>query len=206
MLLPIHPKDPEPRKIRAVVERLLLGEVIVCPTDTVYAFACSAHRIKAIERVAWLKGVRPQKADLSLVCKDLSQLSMYSRAIGTPAFRLMKKALPGPFTFILPANSEVPKLFMNNKRTVGIRVPDHRVPQALVAELGHALVVASVHDPDGALVHANDPGTIDARFGHDVGLIIDSGVGGIEPSTVIDLTGAEPIVVREGKGAIDELH
>lgn len=205
MLLQVHPKDPEPRKIRAVVERLLQGEVIVCPTDTVYAFACSVHRIKAIERVAWLKGVKPTKADLSLVCRDLSQLSMYSKAVGTPAFRMMKKALPGPYTFILQANSEVPKLFMNNKRTVGFRVPAHPVPQAIVAELGHALVVASVHDPDGTLGHANDPEAIEARFGHDVGLIIDSGVGGIEPSTVIDLTGAEPIVVREGKGPIDEL-
>lgn len=205
MLLAIHPKDPEPRKIHSVLERLRAGAVIVCPTDTVYAFACSAHQIRAIERVAKLKGVRPQKADLSLICKDLSQLSMYTRAVDTPAFRVMKKALPGPYTFILHANSEVPRLFMNNKRTVGIRVPAHPVPQALVEGLGHALVVASVHDMNGIPDHANDPEAIEARFGNEVDLIIDSGVGGIEPSTVIDLTDGRPEVVREGKGPIDDL-
>ena len=127
MLLAIHPKDPEPRKIADVVQRLNNGAVVVCPTDTVYAFVCSAHQPRAIEAIARLKGTKAHKTDLSLICKDLSQLSTYARAIDTPGFRLMKKALPGPYTFIVPASSEIPRLFKKNKRTVGIRVPDHPI-------------------------------------------------------------------------------
>ncbi len=205
MLLSVHPKNPETRKIAQVVERLRQGAVIVCPTDTVHAFACSSQNARAIEEVARLKGGRPNRTELSLICHDLSQLSTYARAIGTPAFRLMKRALPGPYTFILPASSEIPKLFKNNRRTVGIRVPAHPVPCAIVAGLGHALVVASVHDADPLLDHTADPETIEQRFGHQVDLVIDSGPCGPEPSTVIDLTGPEPVVLREGKGPIDDL-
>lgn len=205
MLLAIHPKNPEPRKIKQVVELLENGEVVVCPTDTVHAFVCSAHQARAIEAVAKLKGAKPNKADLSLICKDLSQLSTYARAVSTPAFRTMKKALPGPYTFIVPASNEIPRLFKNNKQTVGIRVPDHPVPLALVEALGHALVVASVHDPDQVLEYTTDPERINEHIGHRVGLVIDSGIGGLEVSTVIDLTGQEPVVVREGKGPIEDL-
>lgn len=205
MLLAIHPKDPEPRKIKDVVQRLRAGAVIVCPTDTVYAFACSAHQPRAIEAMARLKGTKAHKTDLSLICKDLSQLSEYARAIDTPGFRLMKKALPGPYTFIVPASSEIPRLFKNNKRTVGIRVPDHPIPLALVEALGHALVVSSVHDDDAVLEYTTDPELIDDRIGKQAELVIDGGVGGIQGSTVIDLTGAEPEVLREGKGPIADL-
>jgi tRNA threonylcarbamoyl adenosine modification protein (Sua5/YciO/YrdC/YwlC family) len=205
MLLSIHPKDPEPRKIRQVVDKLNDGGVIICPTDTVYAFVCSAHQPRAIEEVARLKGVKPQKADLSLICKDLSQLSNYGRAVSTASFRLMKKALPGPYTFIVPAGNEIPKLFKNNKRTVGIRVPDHPIPLAIVEALGHALVVASVHDPDKVVDYTTDPERIDEHIGHQVDLVIDGGIGGLEASTVIDLTEGEPKVLREGKGAVEGL-
>ena len=205
MLLAIHPIDPEPRKIRTVVEKLNEGGVVICPTDTVYAFVCSAHQPKAIEKVARLKGVKAQKADLSLICKDLSQLSLYGRAVSTAAFRIMKKALPGPFTFIVPASSEIPKLFKNNKRTVGIRVPDHPIPQAITEALGHALVVASVHDPDEVVDYTTDPERIEEHLGHQVDLVIDGGIGGLEASTVIDLSEAEPRVIREGKGASADL-
>lgn len=205
MLIAIHPVDPEPRKIKQVVDRLNNGGVVVCPTDTVYAFVCSAHQARAIEAVAKLKNAKPHKADLSLICKDLSQLSTYARAVTTPAFRTMKKALPGPYTFILPASNEIPKLFKNNKQTVGIRVPDHPVPLALVEALGHALVVTSVHDPDGILDYTTDPERIEAHIGHQVDLVIDSGIGGLEVSTVIDLTSEEPVVLREGKGPVDQL-
>jgi tRNA threonylcarbamoyl adenosine modification protein (Sua5/YciO/YrdC/YwlC family) len=205
MLLSIHPKDPEPRKIRQVVDKLNDGAVIICPTDTVYAFVCSAHQPRAIEEVARLKGVKPQKADLSLICKDLSQLSNYGRAVSTASFRLMKKALPGPYTFIVPAGNEIPKLFKNNKRTVGIRVPDHPIPLAIVEALGHALVVASVHDPDKVVDYTTDPERIDEHIGHQVDLVIDGGIGGLEASTVIDLTEGEPKVLREGKGAVEGL-
>ena len=205
MLLAIHPKDPEPRKIKAVVEKLLDGGVVICPTDTVYAFVCSSQSARAIEEVARLKGVKPQKADLSLLCQDLSQLSTYAKAIDTAAFRIMKKALPGPYTFIVPASNEIPKLFKNNKRTVGIRVPDHPIPQALVKELGHALVVASVHDPDKLVDYTTDPERIDEHIGYQVDMVIDGGIGGLQGSTVIDLSNGDPVVLREGKGDLDGL-
>ncbi|MBS1581505.1 MAG: threonylcarbamoyl-AMP synthase [Bacteroidetes bacterium] len=205
MLLAIHPKDPEPRKIKQVVDRLQDGAVVVCPTDTVYAFVCSAHQPRAIEAVAKLKRKRPERADLSLICKDLSQLSTYARAVSTPAFRTMKKALPGPYTFILPASGEIPKLFKNNKRTVGIRVPDHPIPLALVEGLDHPLVVASVHDPDDVVDYTTDPERIDEHIGFQVALVIDGGIGGLEASTVIDLTSGEPQVLRMGKGPVTDL-
>ena len=204
-MLPIHPKNPEPRKLQQIIDLLNNGAVVVCPTDTVYAFACSAEQPRAIELVARLKDAKPQKADLSLICRDLSQLSTYARAIPTSAFRIMKAALPGPYTFIVPASNEIPRIFKNNKRTVGIRVPQHPVPIALVQGLGHALVCASVHGPDMFLEHASDPEAIHDQYGHQLGAVIDSGAGGLEGSTVIDLSGDEPQVLREGKGSIEDL-
>lgn len=205
MLLPIHPLDPEPRNVQRVAELLLDGAVVICPTDTVHAFICSAHRPQAIERIAKLKGVRPNKAELSLICEDLSQLAGYSKPVGTPEFRLMKSVLPGPYTFILPANAEIPKLFRTNRRTVGIRVPDHAVPCAIVHALGHALVAASVHDPDRVVDYTTDPERMHELLASEVDLVIDSGAGGIEASTVIDLSGDAPVVVRQGKGPIEGL-
>lgn len=205
MLLPIHPQNPEARKIADVVQRLNAGAVIVCPTDTVYAFACSAHQPRAIEAIARLKGTKTEKTNLSLICKDLSQLSLYARAIATPSFRVMKKALPGPYTFIVPASSQIPNLFKNKKHTVGIRVPDHPIPLALVEGLGHALVVTSVHDHDGFLEHTTAPELIHERIGKQVDVVIDGGTGGMTGSTVIDITGAEPTVLREGKGPVEGL-
>jgi tRNA threonylcarbamoyl adenosine modification protein (Sua5/YciO/YrdC/YwlC family) len=205
MLFAIHPKNPEPRKIAVVVQELLDGGVVVIPTDTVYAFVCSAHSARAIELVTKLKGAKPGKADLSLICKDLSQLSVYSRQVDTPSFRMMKKALPGPYTFIVPASSEIPKLFKNNKRTVGIRVPDHPIPLAIVESLGHALVVASVHDADALLDYTSEAERIDDHIGYQVSMVVDGGPGGMEGSTVIDLSGDEPVVLREGKGTLEGL-
>ncbi len=205
MLLSIHPKDPEPRKIRTVVEKLLDGGVVICPTDTVYAYVCSSHSARAIEEVARLKGIKPQKTDLSLICQDLSQLSLYAKAIDTASFRVVRKALPGPYTFVLHASHEIPKLFKNNKRTVGIRIPDHPIPLMLVKELGHALVVASVHDPDKVVDYTTDPERIDEHIGHQVDLVIDGGIGGLEGSTVVDLTQDPPVVLREGKGSVEGL-
>lgn len=205
MILAIHPTHPEPRKVAQVVDRLNAGGVVVCPTDTVYAFICSAHHPNAIEQVAQLKGVRPHKAELSLICSGLGQLSTYARAVDTAAFRLLKRALPGPYTFILPASGEIPKLFKNNRRTVGIRVPDHAVALAIVEQLGHALVVASVHDSDRVLDYTTDPDRIDDQLGNRVDLVIDSGAGGLEGSTVIDLCQGPPVVLRQGKGSVDDL-
>ena len=188
-----------------MVEKLLDGGVLICPTDTVYAFVCSAHQPRAIERVSRLKGVKPGKADLSLICHDLSHLSTYARSVDTSSFRIIKRALPGPYTFILTASNEIPKLFKNNKRTVGIRIPDHPIALAIVKELGHALVVASVHDPDAVLDYTTDPERIEAHLGHSVDAVIDGGIGGLEGSTVIDLSQGEPTVIREGKGSLEGL-
>lgn len=204
-MLSIHPQDPEPRKIAEVLRCLQDGGVVIIPTDTVYAYVCSAHQARAIERITKLKGARPGKADLSLICSDLSQLSVYARGINTPAFRVMKRALPGPYTFIVQGSSEIPKLFKNNKRTVGIRVPDHPIPQAIVAGLGHALAVASVHDDDPLMDHATDPERIAAEKGHLVDLVVDGGAGGFVGSTVVDLSGDAPVVLREGLGPLDLL-
>lgn len=205
MLLSIHPENPEPRKVAEVVRVLQKGGVVIIPTDTVYAYACSSEQARAIEQVTRLKGAKPGKADLSLVCSDLSQLALYSRQLSTPAFRTMKSALPGPYTFIVLASSEIPKLFKNNKRTVGIRVPDNAIPVAIVKELGHALVVASVHDDDALMEYSTDASLIEERVGHQVDLVVDGGTGGLEGSTVIDLSGDEPEVLRMGKGPIDDL-
>lgn len=205
MLLEIHPLNPEPRKVAEVVRILQKGGVVIIPTDTVYAYACSCEQARAIEQVTRFKGAKPGKADLSLVCSDLSQLALYSRQLSTPAFRTMKKALPGPYTFIVQASSEIPKLFKNNKRTVGIRVPDHAIPVAIVKELGHALVVASVHDSDSVLEYTTDASLIEENIGHQVDLVVDGGIGGLDGSTVIDLSGDEPEVLRAGKGSIDGL-
>jgi tRNA threonylcarbamoyl adenosine modification protein (Sua5/YciO/YrdC/YwlC family) len=205
MLLAIHPTHPEPRKLRTVIDALRNGGVIICPTDTVYAFVCSSEQPRAIEEVARLKGVKPHKAELSLICADLSQLSSYARAVDTSTFRLLKRALPGPYTFILPASSAIPKLFSNNRRTVGIRVPAHAVPMAIVKELGHALVATSVHDPDALLDHTADPEAIHDRLGAQVDLVIDSGAGSLVGSTVIDVSNGEPVVLRAGKGDVEGL-
>lgn len=200
MLLTLHPTHPEPRKLRLVVEALRAGGVAICPTDTVYAYVCSSENARAIENLARLKGERAGKAELSLICADLSQLSRYAKVVDTTAFRIMKRALPGPFTFILQATSAIPRLFKNNRRTVGIRVPDHAIPQALVRELGCPLVAASVHDPDSLVDYTTDPDRIEEHMGHQVDWVVDGGTGGLEPSTVIDLSQGAPRLLRAGKG------
>ena len=205
MLLAIDARDPEPQNVKRVADLLREGGVVICPTDTVHAYICSAHQPRAIERIAKLKGVRAHKAELSLICTDISQLALYSRPVGTPFFRILKSALPGPFTFILPASAEIPKLFKTNRRTVGIRIPDHAVPHAIALELGHALVAASVHDPDRMVDYTTDPQLIHEFHSNEVDLVIDSGTGGMEASTVIDLTGDQPILLRQGKGEVDGL-
>ncbi|MBK8226719.1 MAG: threonylcarbamoyl-AMP synthase [Flavobacteriales bacterium] len=200
MLVDIHPTHPEPRKIKAAVDALRAGEVIVCPTDTVHAFVCSAESARAVEELARLKGGKRGKAELSLICESLSHLSDYARVTETAAYRIVKRALPGPFTFILPASTAIPKLFKNNRKTIGIRVPDHAVPQAIVKELGHALAATSVHDPDTLLDHTSEAWRIEELFGHQLAMVLDAGPCGLEPSTVIDLSQSEPLVVRQGKG------
>ncbi|MFZ1688885.1 MAG: L-threonylcarbamoyladenylate synthase [Flavobacteriales bacterium] len=202
-LLAVHPKDPEPRKIKEIVAVLNGGGVVVVPTDAVYAFVCSAHQPRAIDKVAALKGVRPEKAELSLICRDLSQAATYARQMDTGVFRMMKRALPGPYTFILPATSEVPNIFKQKRRTVGIRIPSNAILQHVLEELGHPLVAASVHGTDPFITHPSDAGTIEDLFAAKVDLIVDGGPGDVVGSTIIDATGPEPRLVREGLGSLD---
>ena len=178
---------------------MLSGAVIIYPTDTLYALGCSMHSRDALARIARIKGTNPQKSLLSFVVPDLSDLSRYARQIDTPTFRLLKQYLPGPYTFVLPASREVPKIFQNNKSTIGLRVPNHPIAMGLAESLGHPLLSASL--PGDAVEDYTDPDMIMENFENLVDVVVDGGIGGIEPSTVVDLTGAEPALIRAGKGA-----
>jgi tRNA threonylcarbamoyl adenosine modification protein (Sua5/YciO/YrdC/YwlC family) len=204
MLLQIHPDNPQPRLIKMVVECLRKGGVIIYPTDTIYGLGCDIHNQDAVNRICRIKKIDPKKAQLSFVCNDLSHLSQYTKAIDTPIFRLLKKALPGPYTFILPASKEVPKLLKTKKDTVGIRVPDHNITQMIVQELGNPIMSASL-PMDSEVAYYTDPEEIYYHFEHLVDLVIDSGIGHTEASTVIDCTGDEPELIREGAGSWEEL-
>lgn len=199
MLLPIHPDNPHARNIRTAVDTLRNGGVIVYPTDTIYGLGCDIYNPAAIERICRIKGVDPKKAQFSFVCSDLSHLSDYAKSISTPTFRILKQHLPGPYTFILSASREVPKLLKTKKDTVGIRVPDHRITQELVRELGHPIMSVSL-PMDGDVEYFTDPELIHDQFENLVDLVIDGGVGGIIPSTVVDCTQDEPVLIREGAG------
>ena len=202
MLVKIYPENPNPREIAKVVKALQDGELIVYPTDTVYAIGCDALNVRAVERICRMKGVNPQKSNLSIICSDLSNLSEYAK-VNNATFKLMKKNLPGPFTFILPTSSELPKIYKNRKE-VGIRVPDNNIVRMLVAELGNPLLTMSVHDEDDELIeYSTDPELIHEKYANQVSIVIDGGMGGIEPSTVVDCTDDEFEVVRQGKGELN---
>lgn len=200
MLLSIHPENPQPRYIQQIVEVLRNGGVIIYPTDTLYAFGCDPFNTKAVERVSQLKGMRMKDARFSLVCCDLSDASKFVKSLDTATFRMLKTALPGPFTFILPASRETPKLLKVNRDTVGIRIPDHKITQQIVEALGHPLMSGSLPEDDEEVEAYTDPEVIFERFGKQVDMVIDGGPGNIEASTVIDLSRGEPEVLREGAG------
>ena len=204
MLLELDPNNPDDRLIEQCIALLREGQVLVCPTDTVYAFVCSSEKPRAIEQLAKLKGLKARKVNFSLLCADLSSLSQYTRQVSTPAFRIMKQCLPGPYTFILNASSLVPNLFKNKKRTVGIRVPDSEICRRIVEELGHALAATSVHS-DEIQQHYSEASAIHEEKGHAVAAVIDGGVLGLEGSSVVDLSGEEFLIIREGKGSLDFL-
>jgi len=205
MLLKIHPETPDPRKLRQVVECLEKGGVIVYPTDTIYSFGCDINSQKAYERIAKIKNLKTDKANFSIVCHDLSHLSEYAKPVENHVYKLMKRAFPGPYTFILTASSLVPKLFRNNKKTIGIRVPDNLIARELVKLLDRPLIAASVHDEDEIIEYTTDPELIHERVGDLVDIVIDAGFGDIMPSTIIDCTGDEPEILREGKGPVEGL-
>jgi tRNA threonylcarbamoyl adenosine modification protein (Sua5/YciO/YrdC/YwlC family) len=201
-LIRIHPKNPEMHKVRQVVQCLANGGVIIYPTDTVYGIGCSLYSPRAIEKICRLKGVKPDKMHLSFICYDLSELSHYAKHVSNPAFRMMKKALPGPFTFILESSGKVPKIFDVKKKQVGIRVPDHHVPRLIVQALGNPLLTTSVKDDDEMIEYMTDPELIWEKYQHTVDMVIDSGYGGIVPSTVVSCLDDSFEVIREGAGDI----
>lgn len=199
-LLHIHPQNPEGRKISKAVEVLRNGGIIVYPTDTIYGIGCDLMNKKAVERLCKILETKPQKLDLSFICNDLSHISEYVKNLETSSFKLLKKNLPGPFTFLLEASNKVPKILDVNKKTVGIRIPDHSIPRMIVAELGNPLITSSIKDDDTIKEYTTDPEEIFEDFKNKVDLVIDGGAGGNVPSTVVDLTGNEPEIIRRGLG------
>lgn len=202
-LMKIHPVNPEGRKIARAVEILRNGGIIVYPTDTIYGVGCDLMNRKAVERLCRILGIKPQKLDLSFICNDLSHISEYARKIDTPVFKVLKKALPGPYTFILESSSRVPKILDINKKTVGIRIPDHNIPRALVKELGNPLITSSIKDDDLIKEYTTNPDEIYEDFKNKVDLVIDGGSGGNIPSSVIDCTSNNFVVIRKGLGDVD---
>lgn len=200
IFLNIHPKNPEQRKITQVVEILKKGGIIIYPTDTIYGIGCDLLNRKSIERLCKIMDVKPQKLDLSFICNDLSHISEFVKRIDTPVFKIMKKSLPGPFTYLFESTSKVPKILDVNKKTVGIRIPDHPIPRELVAHLGNPLITASIKDDDRIKAYTTDPEEIYEDFKYDVDVVIDGGPGGNVPSTVVDFTGGKPTIIRNGLG------
>lgn len=201
MLLTIHPDNPNPRNIKTVIECLLDGGVIIYPTDTIYGLGCDIFQQKAIERIARIKNVDPAKAQLSFVCYDLSDLSKYTKSISTPLYRLLKNYLPGPYTFILPASKEVPRILHSKKSTIGLRVPDNLIARTIVKDLTHPLLSASL--PGEMVEEYTDPELMYENFQKLVDIVIDGGIGGMIPSTVVDCTKDVYEVIREGAGVWD---
>lgn len=203
-LLKIHPQNPEPRKINHSVEVLRRGGVIVYPTDTVYGIGCDLINRRAVERLVQIIGTKPQKLNLSFICNDLSHISEYVKRIDTPFFKILKKTLPGPFTYIFESSSSVPKILDVNKKTVGIRIPDHPIPREIVALLGNPLITSSIKDDDIIKEYTTDPEEIYEDFKQKVDLVIDGGPGGNIPSTVVDFTEGIPHVTRQGLGYFEQ--
>lgn len=204
MLLHIHPQDPQQRNIDTTVEILKKGGVIIYPTDTIYGLGCDIFQQKAIQRICRIKNINPSKAQLSFVCYDLSDMSKYIKPISTATYRMLKYHLPGPYTFILNASKEVPRVLKNKKDTVGLRIPDNLIARSIVKELGHPILSVSL--PGNMVEDYTDPELIARNFEKQVDLIVDGGIGGMIPSTIIDCTGEEPVVTRQGLGAWETVH
>jgi tRNA threonylcarbamoyl adenosine modification protein (Sua5/YciO/YrdC/YwlC family) len=202
MLIQIHPENPQPRLIKQVVECLKDGGIIVYPTDTIYGLGCDIGKPKAIERICKIKNIDPQKAQLSFICNDLSHLSDYTKSIDTPLYRMLKNYLPGPYTFILPASKQVPKILQSKKSTVGIRIPDNVICHHILKELNNPILSASL--PGDMVEEYTDPEIIYQKFEDLVDFVIDGGPGGMTPSTVVDCTTDEWTVIRQGLGVWEE--
>jgi tRNA threonylcarbamoyl adenosine modification protein (Sua5/YciO/YrdC/YwlC family) len=201
MLLQIHPDNPQPRLIKQLAECMLDGGIIIYPTDTIYGIGCSINQPKAIEKICRIKNVDPAKAQLSFICKDLSHLSDYTKSIDTPLYRILKSHLPGPFTFILPASKQVPKILLNKKSTIGLRIPDNNICRDLGDALGHPILSASL--PGDMVEEYTDPEIIFENFKDKVDFVIDGGIGGMQPSTIVDCTTDNWEVLRQGLGVFE---
>ncbi len=191
------------RKIHLIIDCLRNGGLIIYPTDTVYGLACDIYNKSAVEKIGRLKKVKIEKMNFSFICNDLSHISDYTLNVNTPTYKLMKRCLPGPYTFILKANNNIPKLFKNNKKTVGIRVPDNAIARTIVSELGNPIMSTSIHHEDDIIDYITDPLVIYEQYQHLVDIVIDGGISGYQPSTVIDCTDGEPTLIREGLGKVD---
>jgi tRNA threonylcarbamoyl adenosine modification protein (Sua5/YciO/YrdC/YwlC family) len=197
----IYPQNPDERRIRQVVDCLKKGGLVIYPTDTVYGLGCDIYNSRAVEKIARIKGIKPQKNDFSFICYDLSHISDYAR-VGNAAFKIMKRVLPGPYTFILDATSNVPKLLNTNKKTVGIRVPGNLIPRLIVKELGNPIVTTSIKDDDEIVEYSTDPELIYEKFQHQVDMVIDGGYGGNVASTIVKADSDNFEIIREGLGDI----
>jgi tRNA threonylcarbamoyl adenosine modification protein (Sua5/YciO/YrdC/YwlC family) len=203
MLLKIYPENPNTSRIRQVADELEKGGIIIYPTDTVYAMGCDIKANKAIEKIARLKGMNPDNPDLSLIFHDMSQLSEYTVIHDNSLFKMLKRNLPGPFTFIVQANNQIPRLFKNKKKTVGVRIPHNTIVLEIVRELGRPIVTTSIHDPDEVIEYTTDPELIYEKYRDFADIVIDGGYGKNEASTVVDCTSEEPVIVRQGLGELE---
>lgn len=203
MLVQIHPENPQPRLIKQMAECLRDGGIIIYPTDTIYGLGCDIFQPKAVEKVCRIKHIDPQKAQLSFICRDLSNLSDYTKSIDTPLYRLLKRYLPGPFTFILPASKQVPKILQSKKSTIGLRIPDNEICRHILDALEHPLLSASL--PGDMVEEYTDPEIMHENFGSQVDFVIDGGIGGMVPSTIVDCTTDDWKIVRQGLGVFEEV-
>lgn len=206
MFIRIHPDNPPQRDLLKVVDILRDGGVIIYPTDTVYGIGCDIMNRKAVERIAKIKGIKPEKANLSIICYDLSHITDYAKHVDNRTFKIMKRCLPGPFTFILEASNNMPKIFMMKKKTIGIRIPDHAIPRELVRLLGNPIVTTSIRDEDDIIEYSTDPELIYEKFENVVDCVIDGGYGNQIPSTIVDSSEGETVIVRQGLGSADLLE
>jgi tRNA threonylcarbamoyl adenosine modification protein (Sua5/YciO/YrdC/YwlC family) len=198
MLISIHPTNPQPRQLAIIKDCLESGGIIAYPTDTIYGLGCDIFHPEAVEKICAIKKVNPEKAQLSFICADLSNLSNYAKSINNSLFRILKSTLPGPFTFVLPASKEVPKILQNKKKTIGLRIPDNKIALAIIETLGHPILSASF--PGENIEDYTDPEIIQEHWGKQIDIVVDGGIGGIIPSTVVDCTTDEYVILRQGAG------
>ena len=203
MLIKIYPENPNPEYIRRVTFVLEQGGIVIYPTDTIYAMGCDIKASKSIEKIARFKGLNPGNPDMSMIFSSMSQLSEYTVIRDNNLFRLLKRNLPGPFTFIVHANNQIPAMFRHRKKTLGIRIPDNNVTLEIVRDLGRPLMTTSIHEDDEITEYITDPELIHEKYDDFADLVVDSGFGGNEPSTVVDCTGPEPVILRQGKGVLE---